>query len=67
MIRENKTFRINSDIQTGANKGMISMDMHLLSLYNKGLITADEALVKSQAPDVMREKLTQNGAKFSES
>ena len=67
LIRENKTFRINSDIQTGANKGMISMDMHLLSLYNKGLITADEALVKSQAPDVMREKLTQNGAKFSES
>lgn len=64
LIRENKTFRINSDIQTGANKGMISLDMHLLSLYNKGLISAEEALVKSQIPEVMREKLTQNGAKL---
>ena len=64
LIRENKTFRINSDIQTGANKGMISMDMHLLSLYNNNLISADEALIKSQMPEVMREKLIQNGAKF---
>lgn len=67
LIRENKSFRINSDIQTGANKGMISMDAHLLSLYNKDLISADEALSKSQLPDVMREKLNQNGAKFLKS
>ena len=65
LIRENKTFRINSDIQTGANKGMISMDAHLLNLYNQNLISADEALTKSQIPDVMREKLMQNGAKFT--
>ena len=65
LIRENKTFRINSDIQTGANKGMISMDAHLLSLYNSDLISADEALAKSQMPEVMREKLAQNGAKLS--
>ncbi len=65
LIRENKTFRINSDIQTGANRGMISLDMHLLSLYNKGLISAEEALIKSQMPEVMREKLTQNGAKLT--
>ena len=65
LIRENKTFRINSDIQTGANKGMISMDSHLLSLYNSDLISADEALAKSQIPEVMREKLIQNGAKLS--
>ncbi|MBC8008965.1 MAG: type IV pilus twitching motility protein PilT, partial [Burkholderiales bacterium] len=30
MIRENKTFRITSDIQTGGNLGMITMDAHLL-------------------------------------
>ena len=65
LIRENKIFRINSDIQTGANKGMISMDMHLLNLYNRDLISADEALTKSQMPEVMREKLIQNGAKLS--
>lgn len=65
LIRENKTFRINSDIQTGANKGMISMDMHLLNLYKKDLISADEALAKSQMPAEMREKLIQSGARLS--
>ena len=64
LIRENKTYRINSDIQTGANKGMISMDAHLLSLYNNNLIDANEALSNSQFPDIMRTKLTQNGAKL---
>ena len=57
LIRENKTFRINSEIQTGASKGMISMDAHLLGLYKQNLISADEALLKSQFPDIMREKL----------
>ena len=64
LIRENKTYRINSDIQTGANKGMISMDAYLLSLYNNDLINAEEALSKSQFPDIMRNKLIQNGAKL---
>jgi len=62
MIRENKTFRITSDIQTGGNLGMITMDAHLLSLVNRQLITPDEALEKSQDSIAMREKLTQLGA-----
>ena len=62
LIRENKTYRINSDIQTGASYGMISMDAHLMSLYNRDLISADEALSKAQLPDAMREKLLENGA-----
>ncbi|MEN8662390.1 MAG: type IV pilus twitching motility protein PilT [Lentimonas sp.] len=65
LIRENKTYRIASDIQTGASHGMISLDAHLLSLYNKDLIDADEALSKSQTPNAMREKLLENGAKLS--
>ena len=64
LIRENKTYRINSDIQTGAAHGMIGLDAHLLSLYNRDLISADEALVKSQLPDAMRDKLVENGAQF---
>ena len=64
LIRENKTFRINSDIQMGASKGMISMDSHLLNLFNKKLINANEALIKSQLPEEMRAKLIQNGAKL---
>ncbi len=67
LIRENKTYRINSDIQTGAVHGMIGLDAHLLSLYNRDLISADEALSKSQLPNVMRDKLVENGAHFSNS
>ena len=61
LIRENKTFRITSDIQTGANLGMITMDTHLLSLVNRELVNPDEALEKAQDPAVMREKLIQMG------
>jgi twitching motility protein PilT len=67
LIRENKTYRINSDIQTGAVHGMIGLDAHLLSLYNRDLISADEALAKSQLPDAMRDKLVENGAQFTHS
>jgi twitching motility protein PilT len=65
LIRENKTYRIASDIQTGASHGMISLDAHLLSLYNRNLITAEEALGKSQNADSMRAKLEENGATLS--
>jgi len=57
LIRENKTYRIPSDIQTGANLGMISLDQHLLNLYNRGFISAQEALEKSQSPNEMQTKL----------
>ena len=66
LIRENKTFRINSDIQTGASLGMITLDTHLMSLVNRELVAADEALEKAQDPIVMREKLTQMGYKLRE-
>jgi twitching motility protein PilT len=64
LIRENKTFRINSDIQTGANLGMITLDTHLMSLVNREIITPDEALDKAQDAAVMREKLLQMGHKL---
>ena len=66
LIRENKTFRISSDIQTGAALGMITMDTHLMSLFNRELITADECVEKAQDPNVMREKLIGMGAKLKE-
>jgi twitching motility protein PilT len=64
LIRENKTFRISSDIQTGANLGMITMDTHLMSLVNRDLVSPDEALEKAQEPIVMREKLLAMGVKL---
>ena len=66
LIRENKTFRISSDIQTGANLGMITMDTHLMSLVNRELVTPDEALEKAQDSNVMREKFLQMGIKLRE-
>jgi len=44
LIRENKTFRINSAIQTGKKYGMQLMDDHLLELFQKGLIDREEML-----------------------
>ncbi|GAB1488457.1 type IV pilus twitching motility protein PilT [Opitutaceae bacterium] len=64
LIRENKTFRINSDIQTGAALGMITMDTHLMSLVNRELVSPDEAVEKAQDPLVMREKLLAMGIKL---
>ena len=64
LIRENKTFRINSDIQTGASMGMITMDTHLMSLVNRELVSPDEAVEKAQDPIVMREKLLGMGIKL---
>ncbi len=57
LIRENKTYRIPSDIQTGAAHGMISLDAHLLSLFNRSLISGESCIEKSQYPDEMRNKL----------
>lgn len=51
LIRENKTFRITSDIQTGAKHGMRTLDSHLLELYSLGLIAYEEMIAKSYDPD----------------
>ncbi len=67
LIRDNKVYRIDSDIQTGSALGMISMDMHLLSLYNRGLIAAREAFEKCQSPEDMRRRLEALGATIEES
>lgn len=48
LIREGKNFQINSLIQTGKKHGMISMDRFIASLYEKGHITREEALVNCE-------------------
>ena len=52
--------------QTGAGLGLITMDTHLMSLYNRELISADECVEKAQDSNVMREKLIGMGAKLKE-
>lgn len=51
LIRENKTFRITSDIQTGAKHGMYTMDSYLLKLYREGKITYEDMIQRSYDPE----------------
>jgi len=57
LIRDNKTFRINSDIQTGAKYGMVTLDSFLLEKYQAGLIAQHEVITKSQDPTSILAKL----------
>ena len=57
LIRDNKTYRITSDIQTGAKYGMITLDTHLLALYQAGQIRYEDLITKAQDPDLIVQKL----------
>src|SRR5881394_2726728 len=57
LIRDNKTFRINSDIQTGAKYGMVTLDGFLMDKYQQGLISREEVITKSQDPTTILAKL----------
>jgi twitching motility protein PilT len=57
LIRDNKTFRIQSDIQTGAKWGMVTLDSFLIDKYQQGLIAREEVLTKSQDPTTIAQKL----------
>ena len=59
LIRDNKTFRITSDIQTGARYGMVTMDASLLSLYERGLISYEELITKCQDAETISQKLAE--------
>jgi len=58
LIRENKTYRIDSSIQTGKKLGMQLLDEHLWQLYDTGRITLEEMLDKSRQPGDLQDKAT---------
>ena len=58
LIRENKTYRIDSSIQTGKKLGMQLLDEHLWRLYDTGKITLEEMLDKSRQPGALQDKAT---------
>ncbi|MBP8130694.1 MAG: type IV pilus twitching motility protein PilT [Candidatus Hydrogenedentes bacterium] len=51
LIRENKSYRITSSIQTGHKYGMNLLDEHLLALYRKGVCKYEDVFQKAQLPD----------------
>ena len=56
LIRENKTYRIDSSIQTGKRLGMQLLDEHLWKLYEEGKIALQEMLDKSRQPGMLQDK-----------
>jgi twitching motility protein PilT len=55
VIRENKTFMLPGIIQTGKKQGMRLMDDTLIDLYQRGLISAEEAYARADQKDVVRQ------------
>ena len=66
LIRDNKTFRIQSDIQTGAKYGMVTLDSFLIEKWQAGLISEEEVITKSQDPTTIVLKLQEIKAAQSE-
>ena len=61
LIRENKTFRIDSAIQTGKKFGMQLLDDHLWTLYSRGWISVEDMIDKCRSQPTMIEKIKRAG------
>jgi twitching motility protein PilT len=61
LIRENKVFRIDSDIQTGKKYGMQLLDDNLWMHFTSGRISPEEAIDKSKNPGYMVDRMQKNG------
>lgn len=58
LIREAKTYRINSSIQTGRKFGMQLLDDALFNLWKTGLCEENDVVVKSNNPGELKAKIT---------
>src|SRR6266478_2460439 len=61
LIREAKTFRIDSEIQTGKRYGMQLLDNNLFMLFTAGRISAEESIDKSKVPSLMVDRMQRAG------
>jgi len=61
LIREGKSYRIDSSIQTGKKFGMQLLDDHLWALYMAGKISPEEMIDKSKNPGDLRDKVHRLG------
>ncbi|MBN1902350.1 type IV pilus twitching motility protein PilT [Candidatus Sumerlaeota bacterium] len=62
LIREHKTNRIVSILQTSSKQGMITLDDYLITLYHKSTITGEIALERAHYPSEMRMKMMMSSA-----
>lgn len=61
LIREGKTAQIYSSIQTGAQYQMQTMESSLKELYQKGLVTFEDALSKTSRPEDFKRLISGTG------
>lgn len=61
IIREGKSAQLESIMQTGGKYGMIVMDNYLLQLYEKGSITLEVALRRSNNPEYIKKRISRLG------
>ncbi len=59
MIRENKSYRIDSTIQTGRKHGMFLLDESLFRLWKNDVCAKEEVLLRSQRPGELAAKIAQ--------
>jgi twitching motility protein PilT len=57
LIRENKSYRIDSSIQTGKKYGMQLLDDHLWVLYDAGTCDAEECIERARHPSDFQQKV----------
>lgn len=57
LIRDSKVHQLNSVIYSNDGKGMKSMDSSIMELYEKGLITKENALLYAMDADSMAKKM----------
>ncbi len=57
LIRENKTYRINSSIQTGHRLGMQLLDDHMFRLWQAGLVEKRDILFRANSPEELAAKI----------
>jgi twitching motility protein PilT len=57
LIRENKTYRIDSSVQTGRKHGMFLLDDALFRLWREDLCEKEEVLMKSSRPNELAAKI----------
>ena len=60
LIRDNKTFRITSDLQTGGKWGMQTLDSHLIELWRAGKITYEDLVTKAQDTEEVMQTIRNN-------
>ncbi|MFH1743960.1 MAG: type IV pilus twitching motility protein PilT [bacterium] len=69
LIREGKTHQLYSVIETGTKDGMMTLDSSLIKLYQRGIVTAEEAQLHMRNPQALldialQEKPKQAAATF---